>query len=100
MPLTRDEVIRTMVDRQGHVPYKVMCDAVKLLIDDMVHALRTDHRIEVRGFGSFALRSRPPRIARNPKTGASVNTPETFAVHFKPGKELRERVIDACSETN
>jgi len=55
-------------------------------------------RIEIRGFGSFDLRHRPPRIARNPKSGEAVNLPAKVAIHFKPGKEMRDRV-DAARNT-
>ncbi|HSX20648.1 MAG TPA: HU family DNA-binding protein [Gammaproteobacteria bacterium] len=97
--MTRDDLIRALVDKQGHISYKVMCDAVKHLTETMVHSLSSGYRIEVRGFGSFALRSRSPRLARNPKTGAIVQTTQKYSVHFKPGKELKERV-NAFSEVN
>jgi integration host factor subunit beta len=96
--MTRDDLIRVLVDKQGHVSYKVMCEAIKYLTEGMVQVLSSGTRIEVRGFGSFALRYRPPRLARNPKTGATLQTTHKFAVHFKPGKELRERVNDAYKE--
>lgn len=96
--MTRDELIRTLVDKQGHVSYKVMCDAIKHLTEAMGSSLSRGTRIEIRGFGSFALRYRPPRFARNPKTGATLNTSPKFAIHFKPGKELRERVNDGCKD--
>jgi integration host factor subunit beta len=66
--------------------------AVKTLLDAMTDALSAGQRIEIRGFGSFALNSRPPRIGRNPKSGDTVMVPEKRVPHFKPGKELRERV--------
>lgn len=100
MPMTRDDLIRRMVDKQGHIPYKIMCDSVKYLIEEMAHALRSRSRIEVRGFGSFAVRSRAPGLARNPKTGVLVQTQQRFTVHFKPGKELRERVDNAVCDVN
>ena len=93
--MTREELIRQLIDKQGHVPYKVMCEAIKYLTDAMVSSLKIGTRIEVRGFGSFALRYRPPRLARNPKTGEQLHTLCKYAVHFKPGKELRERVNNA-----
>jgi integration host factor subunit beta len=65
---------------------------VKTLLDAMGDALTTGQRIEIRGFGSFSLNSRPPRIGRNPKSGDTVMVPEKRVPHFKPGKELRERV--------
>jgi len=58
----------------------------------MSAALAAGDRIEVRGFGSFSLHYRPPRVGRNPKTGEAVQVPDKFVPHFKPGKELRERV--------
>lgn len=96
--MTRDDLIRVLVDKQGQVPYKTMNVAVKHLIESMVAALSKGNRIEVRGFGSFALRQRKPRLARNPKTGEQLHTPPKHAVHFKPGKELKERVNDVYKD--
>ena len=62
------------------------------MLDAMTDALAEGQRIEIRGFGSFALNCRPPRIGRNPKSGDRVQVPEKHVPHFKPGKELRERV--------
>lgn len=90
--MTRDDLIRMLVDKQGNITYKLMCDSVKHIIDSMSCALGSGARIEVRDFGSFALRSRPPRLARNPKTGVTLHTSSKYAVHFKPGKELKEKV--------
>jgi integration host factor subunit beta len=58
----------------------------------MGHALLSGHRIEIRGFGSFGLNYRPPRVGRNPKSGEKVQVPDKYVPHFKAGKELRERV--------
>jgi integration host factor subunit beta len=66
--------------------------SVKSIIDAMSLALAKKHRIEIRGFGSFSLNYRPPRVGRNPKSGMSVNVPEKYVPHFKPGKELKLRV--------
>jgi integration host factor subunit beta len=66
--------------------------AVKMILDAMTDALAQGHRIEIRGFGSFALNYRPPRVSRNPKSGDKVQVPEKYVPHFKAGKELRERV--------
>jgi len=98
--MTRDDLIRVLVEKQGHVSYKVMGLAIKHLVQELVEALNSGSRIEVRGFGSFALRYRPPRLARNPKTGERLHTVCKYAVHFKPGKELRERVNNAHKEVN
>ena len=66
--------------------------------DAMTHSLLGGHRIEIRGFGSFGLNYRPPRVGRNPKSGEKVQVPEKFVPHFKAGKELRERVDLALEE--
>jgi integration host factor subunit beta len=66
--------------------------AVNCLLKQMVNALVEGERIEIRDFGSFDLRHRPPRVARNPRTGEAVNLPAKVKVHFKPGKEMRDRV--------
>ncbi len=69
--------------------------SVKVLVDTMTRALAKGQRIEIRGFGSFDLNHRPARLGRNPKTGEKVQVPEKYVPHFKPGKELRERVDQA-----
>ena len=66
--------------------------SVKVLVDTMTRSLATGQRIEIRGFGSFDLNDRPARVGRNPKTGERVEVPAKRVPHFKPGKELRERV--------
>ena len=66
--------------------------AVKMILDALTSALVKGDRIEIRGFGSFALNYRPPRIGRNPKSGDKVQVPAKHVPHFKAGKELRERV--------
>ncbi|WP_315360767.1 integration host factor subunit beta [Neisseria bacilliformis] len=66
--------------------------SVKILVDTMTRSLARGQRIEIRGFGSFDLNHRPARQGRNPKTGDKVDVPEKHVPHFKPGKELRERV--------
>ena len=65
---------------------------VKTILDKMTDSLSKGRRIEIRGFGSFELRFRSPRKARNPKTGEIVQTSGKHSIHFKPGKEMKERV--------
>ncbi|HHC71993.1 MAG TPA: integration host factor subunit beta [Thiotrichales bacterium] len=90
--MTKSELIEALARRQSHLAYKDVELAVKSLLEQMSQALATGERIEIRGFGSFTLHYRPPRIGRNPKTGTSVELPGKYVPHFKPGKELRERV--------
>ncbi|MEN9829907.1 MAG: integration host factor subunit beta [Burkholderiaceae bacterium] len=71
--------------------------SVKLLLDAMTDALIAGHRIEIRGFGTFSISERPPRVGRNPKSGEEVSVPAKRVPHFKPGKELRYRVNKSSS---
>jgi integration host factor subunit beta len=71
---------------------------VKTMIDHMGNTLSNGERIEIRGFGSFSLHYRPPRVGRNPKTGDSVELAAKYVPHFKPGKEMRERVNDSMDK--
>ena len=78
--------------KQKHLPAKDVELAVKHLLELMSNSLSSGERIEIRGFGSFSLHYRPPRMGRNPKTGESVALSGKYVPHFKPGKDLRERV--------
>ena len=90
--MTKSELIGQLAAKQPQLDYRDVELAVKELLAQMSSALASGERIEVRGFGSFSLHYRPPRIGRNPKTGASVAISDKYVPHFKPGKELRERV--------
>ncbi len=90
--MTKSELIALLATRQPQLDYRDVELAVKALIEHMVSALAAGERIEVRGFGSFSLHYRPPRVGRNPKTGTAVRVPDKHVPHFKPGKELKERV--------
>ncbi len=68
--------------------------AVKTMLEHMTQVLSSGERIEIRGFGSFSLHYRAPRLGRNPKTGEAVELEGKYVPHFKPGKELRDRVND------
>ena len=90
--MTKSELIARLAERYPQLVAKDADFAVKTLLDAMGDALTTGQRIEIRGFGSFSLNSRPPRIGRNPKSGDTVMVPEKRVPHFKPGKALREAV--------
>ena len=90
--MTKSELIEAIARKQKHLPAKDVELAVKHLLDLMSDSLAKGQRIEIRGFGSFSLHFRPPRIGRNPKTGEAVALSGKYVPHFKPGKELRERV--------
>lgn len=90
--MTKSELIEILSRRQPHLKADDVDLAVKSLLEMMGGALAHGERIEIRGFGSFSLHYRPPRLGRNPKTGDSVALPAKHVPHFKAGKELRERV--------
>jgi len=90
--ITKSEMIEVLAADQPQLAYRDVELAVKGLLECMSSALATGERIEVRGFGSFSLHYRPARVGRNPKTGNAVKVPDKHVPHFKPGKELRERV--------
>lgn len=92
--MTKSELIEILGQRQRHLKTDDVEVAVKTLLEMMSASLASGGRIEVRGFGSFSLHYRPPRTGRNPKTGDAVALPGKHVPHFKPGKELRERVSD------
>lgn len=96
--MTKSELIEIIARKQSQLAYKDVELSVKTLIEQMAQALATGERIEIRGFGSFSLHFRPPRIGRNPKTGDSVALNGKHVPHFKPGKELRERVNETIEE--
>lgn len=90
--LTKSELIERVAQKQTQLSQKDVELAVKTMLEEMSQALATGGRIEIRGFGSFSLHYRAPRLGRNPKTGESVDLTGKYVPHFKPGKELRDRV--------
>lgn len=98
--MTKSELIDLLSRRQPHLKADDVDLAVKALLAMMGGALADGQRIEVRGFGSFSLHYRPPRTGRNPKTGDAVALPGKHVPHFKPGKELRERVAPVTPQAH
>jgi len=90
--MTKSELIEKIAEVQTQLSAKDVELAVKMMLDHMAEALAEGERIEIRGFGSFSLHYRAARLGRNPKTGEKVELAGKFVPHFKPGKELRERV--------
>ncbi len=93
--MTKSDLIARLAERFPQLIAKDADFAVKMILDAMSEALVKGDRIEIRGFGSFSLNYRPPRVGRNPKSGDKVDVPEKWVPHFKAGKELRERVDSA-----
>ena len=94
--MTKSDLIEILSEKQSLLNYRDVELAVRLIIEQMSDNLATGERIEIRGFCSFTLHHRPPRVGRNPKSGESVELSEKYVPHFKPGKELRDRVNDAA----
>jgi integration host factor subunit beta len=90
--MTKSELIDMLSAEQKQLGYRDVELAVKVILECLTTALANGERIEVRGFGSFTLHHRRARVGRNPKTGNSVTVPDKHVPHFKPGKELRQRV--------
>jgi integration host factor subunit beta len=95
--MTKSELIEIIAREQSHLAHKDVELAVKCLLEQMSQALASGERIEIRGFGSFSLHYRPPRMGRNPKSGEAVALAGKHVPHFKPGKELRDRVNSALA---
>ena len=98
--MTKSELIERIAQKNTQLAYRDVELAVKTVLEHMAERLASGDRIEIRGFGSFSLHFRPGRVGRNPKTGAPVSLPAKHVPHFKPGKELRERVDAAWAARN
>ncbi len=90
--MTKSDLIEKISFSHGQLSYKDVELSVKTIIEQMADRLSSGERVEIRGFGSFCLHYRAPRMGRNPKTGERVPLRGKHVPHFKPGKELRERV--------
>lgn len=97
--MTKSELIEQIAERQSQLSLKDVELAVKAIIEQMSQTLAAGDRIEIRGFGSFSLHYREPRQGRNPKTGETVELSGKYVPHFKPGKEMRERVNESLLES-
>jgi integration host factor subunit beta len=96
--MTRSKLIQLLAEKQRFLSYRETEGVVKDIFEQMSDALGQGKRIEIRGFGSFSVRFRKPRLARNPKTGTKLQKEGKFAPYFRPGKELRERVNASAVE--
>lgn len=95
--MTRSDLVEELAARFAQLTHRDAEFAVKTILDAMSEALAKGHRIEIRGFGSFSISRRPPRMGRNPRSGEQVLIPEKLVPHFKPGKALREGVDQAAT---
>ncbi|MDR2165896.1 MAG: integration host factor subunit beta [Zoogloeaceae bacterium] len=97
--MTKSELMDRLAARFPQLVAKDAEYAVKTILDAMCGAMVAGDRIEIRGFGTFSLNYRPPRMGRNPKSGNQVKVPEKWVPHFKAGKELRDRVDFGARQT-
>ena len=95
--MTRSDLVEELAGKFSQLTHRDAEYAVKTILDAVSDALVRGHRIEIRGFGSFSVNRRPPRMGRNPRSGESVAIPEKRVPHFKPGKALR-KAVDARTE--
>ncbi|MBS0343245.1 MAG: integration host factor subunit beta [Proteobacteria bacterium] len=96
--MTRSDLVEELAARFAQLTHRDAESAVKTILDAMGDALVRGNRIEIRGFGSFSVSRRPPRVGRNPRSGESVMVPEKRVPHFKPGKALREAVDERSAQ--
>ena len=97
--MVKSELVRALNEKLPDLQARDVELALNCMLGQMADALAQGERIEIRGFGSFDCRHRPPRLARNPKTGVAVNLPAKVSVHFKPGKDMRDRVEAARDQS-
>lgn len=97
--MTKSQLIEKITERAPHVPRREVERIVNTVFDSMVEALKKEQRIEIRGFGSFAVKVREERDARNPKTGEKVHVPRRLTPYFTVGKELRDRLNHTPGDT-
>ena len=98
--MTKSELINRIALSRPDWSHQTVSTGVTNLLEQMTTALMHGERIEIRGFGSFTIRKRPPRMSRNPKTGESFELKERYAPYFRPGKELAERVNNSMLKNN
>jgi integration host factor subunit beta len=98
--MLKSELVVMLNQKLPELKESDVASALDCILGQMTEALVQGERVEIRGFGSFSLRHRPPRIARNPKTGETVNLPAKVATHYKPGKEMRDRVASCPTPRN
>jgi integration host factor subunit beta len=96
--MIKSELVNVLNDKLPELQKKEVELALNVILGQLENALVSGERIEIRGFGSFNCRQRPARVARNPKSGEAVNLPAKVTIHFKPGKEMRDRVNAASNK--
>ncbi len=91
--MTRSDLIELLTERFAQLTRRDVEQAVSTILDAVSDSLSKGQRVEIRGFGSFSVTYRKPRLGRNPRSGTPVQVPEKRVPHFRPGKLLRESLI-------
>jgi integration host factor subunit beta len=90
--MIKSELVRKLADRNPHLYQRDVEHIVNAVLDEVEGAMTRGDRVELRGFGAFSVKNRPPRTGRNPRTGQKVAVTEKYVPFFKTGKEMRERL--------
>lgn len=90
--MIKSELVQAVASRNPHLYHRDVENIVNAVLDEITDALSDGNRVELRGFGTFSVKHRPPRSGRNPRTGGPVSVEEKWVPFFKTGKELRERL--------
>ncbi len=92
--MLKRELVNEVADQLGGYYKQDIAHAVDIILEEISQALIDDRRVEIRGFGSFSVRSRKPRSTKNPKTGKIMNIPVRKTLHFTMSKSLKEVLIE------
>lgn len=90
--MTKSEIIKILKEKNPHLQLKEVANSVDIFFDLIQNTLKKDGRVEIRGFGTFSIRKRKGRMARNPRTGEKVEVKERRVVYFRAGKGLKDRL--------
>lgn len=93
--MIKSELVQVIATKNPHLFLRDVENIVNAIFDEIADALAEGNRVELRGFGAFSVKNRPPRVGRNPRTGDAVEVEEKWVPFFKTGKELRERLNGA-----
>ncbi len=92
--MKKSELIEKIAEEFPEIDKKIVAAVVNGTFEAMIEALKNGERIEIRGLGSFRVKTRPAKIARNPKTGEKIKVPSKKVVHFKIGKVMKAKLYE------
>ncbi len=90
--MTKSELVKILKEKHPKLQLKEVNSLVDIFFDSLTQSLKKQDRVEIRGFGTFSLRKRKARLARNPRTGEKVQVKDRYAVYFRAGKNLKDRI--------